>query len=75
MLHAESERAFLRPVEGRTELPGGEDVKTAVQTITKCRRSLFSYAIMSGKTEAVEYIYILVAGIFGNDHGLVREVN
>lgn len=88
MLHTEGERATLRRVEGDTELPGGEDVKSAVQKITEHRRSLFSYAIISGQSKAVESIYRLVAGweekientyvhhvgIFGDDHELVREV-
>lgn len=65
-----------------TELPGGENVIDAVRAITGSGRSVFSYAIMSGKSDAVELIYRLVAGwedsahtggIHPVDHEEVRE--
>lgn len=76
----------LRTEDGQPPLPGGDNVKKVVKLMNGHKRSLFSYAILSGETEAVELIYDLVAGstesingtsiqhhgIFGDDHKEVR---
>lgn len=52
--------------EGRREgLPFGENVKTVVREMSKGGKSLFSQAILSGRTVAVEHVYLLIVKLFG----------
>lgn len=57
--------------EEQATLPGGEKVKEAIKVINACERSLFSFAIMSGRKEAVEHIYNLVVRLFRDDKHMV----
>lgn len=65
----EENETFILPkvevVEDKPKpLPGGEGVKKVIEAINACQKSLFSFAIMSGRKEAVELIYDLVVSIF-----------
>ncbi|CAB1102482.1 unnamed protein product [Ectocarpus sp. CCAP 1310/34] len=56
-----------RPADGgRVELPRGDRVQAAVRAIKTRAKSVFSYAILSGRTDAMELVYDLVRGLFGN---------
>eukprot|EP00752_Nemacystus_decipiens_P011859 g10519.t1 len=42
----------------------GKDVKAAVEKIKESRESLFSYAVLSGDTDAVQRVYNLIVKLF-----------
>ncbi|CAN0043918.1 unnamed protein product, partial [Ectocarpus sp. 13 AM-2016] len=71
--HGENDHDFrLAKVErpaggGRVELPRGDRVQEAVGAIKTRGKSVFSYAILSGRTDAMELVYDLVRGLFGNN--------
>ena len=59
---------ITRPAnEERIKLPGNEKVKKVISTISDRHVSVFSYAIMSGRTDAVEAINDLVLRIFSKE--------
>ncbi|CAM9818817.1 unnamed protein product, partial [Ectocarpus sp. 12 AP-2014] len=61
-----ADRFTLRRQEGRRAgLPFGENVKTVVREMSKGGKSLFSQAILSGRTVAVEHVYLLIIKLFG----------
>lgn len=51
---------------------GLEDVKAAVEKTKESRESLFSYAVLSGETDAVQLVHDLVVNLFG---GKNRDVS
>eukprot|EP00903_Cladosiphon_okamuranus_P014653 g13587.t1 len=53
---------------GAAEIPSGRSVKEVVEKIDAARVSLFSYAIISGQTKAVEFVFDLVVKLFGKKH-------
>lgn len=57
--------------EERIKLPGNNEVKKAIKTISNRHVSVFSYAIMSGCTDAVEAINDLVLRIFDKEQSEV----
>lgn len=60
--------------DGRsTDLPVDETVKKAVEAIDAENVSIFSYAIMSGHTDAVEFVYDLVIKLFEPEDPMVRD--
>ncbi|CBN74318.1 Ankyrin Repeat Transient Receptor Potential Channel [Ectocarpus siliculosus] len=70
--HGENDHDFrLAKVErpaggGWVELPRGDRVQEAVRAINTRGKSVFSYAILSGRTDAMELVYDLVRGLFGD---------
>lgn len=63
----------LETSERGTDLPVGKRVKNAVKAIDSAKVSVFSYAIMSGQTPAVELVFNLVVKLFRSRTRMVRD--
>ncbi|CAM9252147.1 unnamed protein product, partial [Ectocarpus sp. 8 AP-2014] len=64
-----ADRFNLRKQKSRLAgLPYGAKVKTVVREMSKGGKSLFSQAILSGRTVAVKHVYRLIVKLFGRTH-------
>lgn len=70
----DNESFTLLDTNSPAQLPTGQKVQDAINTVNASEVSLFSRAILSGKTDSVELIHDLVVGIFGDNKNTVRRM-